>query len=81
MYGENTKYHSNPYIQGTTVPCDTCSVCVSVCVHHYHYVKCMYSSMHVVCILTGWRAEGCLLTAKVDSGLDNFLARTLTNLD
>ena len=23
MYGENTKYHSNPYIQGTTVPCDT----------------------------------------------------------
>ena len=22
MYGENTKYHSNPYIQGTTVPCD-----------------------------------------------------------
>ena len=24
MYGENTKYHSNPYIQGTTVPCDIC---------------------------------------------------------
>ena len=23
MYGENTKYHVNPYIQGTTVPCDT----------------------------------------------------------
>ena len=23
MYGENTKYHGNPYIQGTTVPCDT----------------------------------------------------------
>ena len=23
MYGENTKYHSNPYIQGTTVPCDS----------------------------------------------------------
>ena len=22
MYGENTKYNSNPYIQGTTVPCD-----------------------------------------------------------
>ena len=22
MYGGNTKYHSNPYIQGTTVPCD-----------------------------------------------------------
>ena len=22
MYGENTKYHGNPYIQGTTVPCD-----------------------------------------------------------
>ena len=22
MYGENTKYHVNPYIQGTTVPCD-----------------------------------------------------------
>ena len=22
MYGENTKHHSNPYIQGTTVPCD-----------------------------------------------------------
>ena len=22
MYGQNTKYHSNPYIQGTTVPCD-----------------------------------------------------------
>ena len=22
MYGENTKYHSNSYIQGTTVPCD-----------------------------------------------------------
>ena len=23
MYGGNTKYHVNPYIQGTTVPCDT----------------------------------------------------------
>ena len=23
MYGENTKHHSNPYIQGTTVPCDS----------------------------------------------------------
>ena len=23
MYGENRKHHSNPYIQGTTVPCDT----------------------------------------------------------
>ena len=22
LYGGNTKYHSNPYIQGTTVPCD-----------------------------------------------------------
>ena len=22
MYGGNTKYHSNPYTQGTTVPCD-----------------------------------------------------------
>ena len=22
MYGGNTKYHGNPYIQGTTVPCD-----------------------------------------------------------
>ena len=22
MYGENTKYLSNPYIQGTTVTCD-----------------------------------------------------------
>ena len=22
MYGGNTKYHVNPYIQGTTVPCD-----------------------------------------------------------
>ena len=26
MYGENTKYHVNPYIQGTTVPCDTCVI-------------------------------------------------------
>ena len=25
-YGENTKYHSNPYIQGTTVPCDGTTV-------------------------------------------------------
>ena len=23
MYGGNTNYHGNPYIQGTTVPCDT----------------------------------------------------------
>ena len=22
MYGENTKYHNDLYIQGTTVPCD-----------------------------------------------------------
>ena len=22
MYGGNTNYHGNPYIQGTTVPCD-----------------------------------------------------------
>ena len=22
MYGGNTKYHVNPYIQGTTVPCE-----------------------------------------------------------
>ena len=29
MYGENTKHHSNPYIQGTTVPCD------SACTHKF----------------------------------------------
>ena len=31
------KYHSNPYIQGATVPCDTCaySVIVYFCARHY----------------------------------------------
>ena len=42
MYGENTKYHGNPYIQGTTVPCDTCSL--------YSVIK--YSTCTCTCTCT-----------------------------
>ena len=39
MYGENTKYHSNPYIQGTTVPCDDYYImCVRLTVEKMHSV-------------------------------------------
>ena len=32
MYGGNTNYHVNPYIQGTTVPCDN----VPIATYVYH---------------------------------------------
>ena len=55
MYGGNTNYHGNPYIQGTTVPCDDDSQHMVFLGYHVMYMY-MYM-LFILCIKTGWCAR------------------------
>ena len=45
-------------------------------IHVQYFNVCMHP-----CVYTGWKVGGCLLILTVDSGSENFVAKTLTNLD
>ena len=51
MYGGEYKYFSNPYVQGTTIPCDTCCS-EAYCLHVHVHCTCKYTHMQLLCIYT-----------------------------